>query len=229
MPAGAPPIDAPYRCQAKRKSGKPCMQYALKGSNYCQFHGGRRPAGTRINHLPRIYSRVLNKTLGDLFEEFLNQDPSEQITLFEELALMRATSLDAIRLWSKAHEHEVTEKNHDKIMELRLTAGNIMRDCLKDVQSMCESISNIDAKAKDKISAHQLLYVINQIIRMAHESFGNDPRVHLFEKLIRERIKVHAGEGGTNLTPDQDVLEMDDSIPREAETNDGDAEAGPMG
>lgn len=95
---GCPPDDHPRRCQAKaRGSQDRCKRWALVGSNYCQFHGGRR-THTVKKGLPYRYSKHLGPKLREAVDEFLAQPHHDQISLYEELAMLRLAATQAIRL-----------------------------------------------------------------------------------------------------------------------------------
>jgi len=204
--------DHPRRCQAKfkRKPGKICRNFALRDSRFCKFHGGARDRalgrGVRVNHLPRFYQNVLTKTVAQLVEDQLGASPNEQLQIYEELALMRVAASQAVRLYGAA-----LELGKDDIIN---NASVLMRDALESVVDTCETAAKIEASAKDKFSIHSLQQVVNQIVRLAHEVFGDDQsKVEMFERLMRTKIKMPVGESGTTLTPDQDVTEMDDTVP----------------
>lgn len=154
--------------------------------------------------MPRFYSHRLKGTLQDQVEILLGASPSEQLSLFEELALMRVTAAQVVALWGAAEGTDAAPM-----------AGVLMRDALKDVISTCQTAANIESQAKDKFSIHALHHIINQIVRIAYECFDEDPRAERFEQLIKEKIKMPIEQTGTLLTPDQDAVDMDDTIPKE--------------
>lgn len=200
---GAPPDE--YQCQAKRRNGKRCKKWRLKTSKYCQFHGGRRRGSTHKHHsLPMFYSEVLNTSLKQLVEAACSQEPHEQVAIFEELALMRVTATEAVRLYSKAQEADD---------ETRLNASLLMRDHLLEVVKVAESAARIVASGKDKISVHDINHVVNQIVRIAFKTLTDDD-ARKFERAIRAEVKV-SGNEGTTITPDQVVTDMDSTIPTE--------------
>jgi len=210
MPRGGKcPPDHPRRCKALRHDRSQCERYALKDSNYCSFHGGRRADKhrVRIDHLPKFYSKRLGPTLTARLEELTGAAPSEQLSLLEELSLMRVLAGDTVALYDAAVGTEKTE--------LVANAGMLLRDALRQVADMCEKAARVDALAKDKISIHHLSFVVNQIVRIAAEVFGDDTtRAAQFEQLIRERVRLPSIQQGTLLTPDADVVDMDSTIPK---------------
>lgn len=203
---GAPAADSPHRCHANRRNGERCKKWSLTRSAYCQFHGGRRTANVNIGHLPVFYSKVLNQTLQDALKAAVETDPHEQLNLFEELALMRMTAADAVQLWGIASEKGSIDS--------RIAAGEIMKAALAEVVKTCEVAARVSATGADKVSVHNITHVVRQIVRIAFEVMGKE-EAQLFERLVRERVKVSTGTTGTTSTPDEDVAEMDGTIPQE--------------
>ncbi len=211
-------MDNPRRCQSLKINRDPCRRWALRGSNYCQFHGGRSGKRVRNHHLPTFYSSKLTRTLSAAVEECLDKSPHEQLNLFEELALMRVQAGDAVKLYGAALE---LSDDNPAAPELQTDAGLIMRDSLKDVISTCEAAARIEAASKDRITLNDVAFIVAQIVRIAYEVFDDDmERAQQFEVLVRDKVKITDGGRGTDITPDQDVQDMDGTIPREP--NDGD-------
>jgi len=204
--SGPPPENSPRRCHARRRNGERCRRWALRGRDYCQFHGGRR-GPVRTDRLPMFYSRQLNRTLQEAVESQLEMAPREQLALFEELALMRLTAQRTVSMWNAAVE---TGKPETEQMAVAL-----MVEALKNVEHMCTAAARVESTAADKVSIHTLKAFVSQIVRIAYETMGEE-HVELarkFEKLVREEIKLPSEEEGTTLTPDADVTRMDDTVP----------------
>lgn len=186
--------------------GARCNKWALKGSEFCSTHGGRlyHKHPVRTYHLPRFYSKHLHRTLSEVIEEALAASPREQLNLSEELAVMRATAADVCKLYDACTSFTT-----------RVKAGDILRSVMKEVVSVCESAARVEALAKDKLNVHNLAYVISQVVRCAYDVFSDDlPKAKEFETLIRETIRVPNEAQGTTVTPDQDAMDMDGTIPR---------------
>jgi len=200
----------PRRCQARLKArgGEQCKNWALKGVRYCKFHGGRlaqKRGQIRTSHLPKFYRHVLSKTLAEAVDEMLGVAPEEQLSLFEELAIMRKMAGDAIQLYTLAEEKK---KN-----EAKVAAAELMRVALKDVVSVCESAARVSALGKDKISIHDIQYIINQIVRVAHDTL-EETDARRFEKALHTHVRLPVkDQTGTDITPDMDVSDMDVTIP----------------
>lgn len=203
---GAPPDK--YQCKATRTNGKRCRKWRLKNASTCQWHGGRSGSlRTRIAVLPNFYKNVLSHTLQQAVEDALDCDVTEQVSLLQELALMRLTARDAVALFSAAQKS-------DKV-ETREFAGEIMVAALKNVQVIAEAAARIHAGGKEQYSIASLQVVVHQITRIAYELMPDETLAMEFERRVRERVKLPSNEGGTLLTPDQDVTSMDETIPTE--------------
>lgn len=206
-----PDIDDPRRCQAKRSSGRPCRKWALKGSKFCARHGGRR-SRTPVIIPPTVYSRFLSRTLKSMVEEQMQRPPGEQLQLFEELALIRHTALRTVMLYDKVVESAEEGKPNSKA---EMMAAALMRDTLHEVQRMAEAAARVAAAGKDQMPAHAVRYVILQVVKIAYGIFGDDERMRAFETALTETIKVPGnGDERTDITPDDDAEDMDDTIPR---------------
>lgn len=193
-----------YQCNAIRRNGKRCRKWRLRGQRCCQFHGGRR-GRTQLKSMPGFYRDVLSKTLDDVIQAAMEQNPSEQVSLLEELALMRLTAREAVALYSAAQASDQKTKD---------MAAGVMVDALKNVQSIAESAARINAASKEQLSATSLKVVVHQITRIAYEVIGDTQLAEEFERRIRDKVRLPDETKGTLLTPDQDVQEMDDSVPR---------------
>lgn len=207
MPGGPPTEE--YQCKANRRNGRRCRRYALRTSDYCQFHGGRGKVVVKTCHLPMFYSKHLGRTLQAAVEEQLGMDPSDQLNLFEELALIRSGAGQAVKLYDAA----LTQADSD----LRLEAARQMRDWLDTVRSFAESAARVKASGSDKISVHDLKYVVAQVTRIMWRVCGEDHEflAKKFERLVREEIKMPHEVVGTDLTPDLVVTDMDATVPNE--------------
>jgi len=157
-----------------------------------------------------FYAKDLSTTIAQAVEEHLQTDPSEQLALFEELALMRHTASSALKLYSAA----MTTND----LQTQATAAELVRHVLGEVARMCEAASRVQAAGKDKFSIHNLAYVVTRITKIAYKVFGDDEegmqKARQFEELIRNEVKLARDVEGTTITPDADVVEMDETIPR---------------
>lgn len=210
---GGPALDHPRRCQAKRKKG-PCMRWALKGSSYCQFHGGRRQTeGVKLRTMPMFYSRQLGPTLQASLEAVLDCDPSEQLNLLQELALLRTRAAEAVGIYSALLEKE--DASPDSVQ----LAANLMATCLKDVADMAKTAAAVRASMDDKIDATQLGNFVAQLVRVIHHHLSEQPEVaKQIELDLRQKVRMPTSRG-TTITPDmadEEAESMDATIPKPA-------------
>lgn len=224
----------PRRCQRILRNGNQCGQWGCVGSKWCKMHGGtrgRKRHGVGVAHLPQFYRGRLTKTLERAVADANSVAPHEAINLYEELALVREASGEAVLLYSLAYEarsrldqHKDKEK-YEALSNSCMMGGAIMVDALKQVEHFCTAIARIEAVSKDKINIHTLHGAMRQVVRIMYECCGTE---HLeiaqkFEKLVREEVVLpNTGSAeGIGLTPgalEADVLDMDDSIPAEPES-----------
>jgi len=198
----------PRACKAKRRrDGEPCCKWAVPGRNYCKFHGGHVGGkGPRVNRLPVFYAKRLSGTLKQVIETSLDAPVSEQCSVLEELAVMRETAMQVMLLFDVA-----LTSGKEKLI---LNASMLVRDALKEIVATAKVAQDIENAASDKLSVHALGHVVNQIVKLAYEAFKDDlPKARVFEKLIHEKLVMPVEQVGTNLTPDQDALDMDSTVP----------------
>jgi len=198
-----------HQCKAtRRRDGERCTKFRLRGSEYCQFHGGRSRKSKKLiqtGHLPMWYKTVLNETLAQALEQATDAAPAEQLQIFEELALMRLAAKDAVALWSAAQESVNNET--------KAAAAEIMREALGAVVKTCDTAAKINAAATDKVSVHNIAHIVRQIVRIAHETMSDEKDALAFEAAVRDQIVIQTGPEGTTSTPDQTVEAMDDTVP----------------
>lgn len=205
------------------KRGVQCWQFALRGSDYCRFHGGKRSKSTRLHPIGademalKFYGKRLGPKLTAYVEEMLAQPHNEQLRLNEELALMRVCAGDALSLYSAANELPENVKNRN---EMIANAATIMQASLEQVVKTCEIAARIDAMAKDKFSVHTLQDVVSQLTKLVHDCFAHDEAaLLLFDSRLNAELRLpKTTADGTLLTPDMDVMAMDSTIPREPES-----------
>ena len=220
------------QCKYHRRNGDRCALVRVKGDlrNYCHKHGsyesllGRETNCKRIPVMAKFYGKYVTKSLGDILDAAIAEDPSEQLNLVEEIALIREVAGQAVALYSAARElvDNATPADRARKQEMLMNAGEIMKMQISEVVKTCESAAKISAMARDKISIHQLQYFVSQITRCAFEAFKDDPRAHDFNDKLLSLVKIPMpligsdgsdGTQGTTLTPDADAREMDSSVP----------------
>ncbi len=165
-------------------------------------------------HMSRYYLKCLRPTLAAKLEEAVDSLGSlDALDLTEELALIRVAAGDAVEQYAKAQE---ISGDDAKSTELKMITGQMMISRLQDVAKMCEAAgSSAELKVRLQTAfASVMTSVITSIAHAAWEVFGDDYRVKDFEELIRTKLEARGhGVEGTEITPDRDVIEMDETIP----------------
>lgn len=211
---GRPPEGHERQCQRIRHTGHRCAKWAITGSRFCQFHGGSgKRAKVRNYSLPMFYSKYLTNTLNEALEAQLDLDSSEQLNLQEELALMRMTCAQAVKLFSGANEIPEDQDNRDETI---MSAAILMREALQSVAQMCKDAAAVESTRKDAITPMDLKQIVNQLVRLLYVVCGEDNETiaREFERRVKDEIKLPSDVSGTELTPDKDVQGMFDSIPK---------------
>lgn len=77
------------KCGAKTRSGDPCKNLCVTGSNRCRMHGGKTPRGmANVNTLHGRYSKAIPTRLAERYEAMLADPQIWQ--LHDEMALVNA-------------------------------------------------------------------------------------------------------------------------------------------
>lgn len=157
-----------------------------------------------------LYSKYLGDTLSKRLAEMLEQPIGVQVSLFEELAIVRTQAVEAIRLWDAAVE---SPKPDSKTVQL---AMEVVSGSLREVKEFCLAVSRIEKDAEDKVSLRIVGVFVDQIVRVVYRVCGE--KYEGLADAIREGIEegVRLPKSGDELevegtlrTPDQVVEEMD--------------------
>lgn len=198
---GKPPYDHPRRCQGIRRCGLRCERWALRGSKFCQFHKGRKNRLSYWNqHVSKFYARALTDTLKARVEEHLSQKPDDQISLFEELALMREAASQHVTIYNAVLQHGKQESV--------LAAAELMALSLSRVADICKSAATVHNIQKDKFSIHDLNFIIEQIIRISYDVIKDEAIATQLAIRLRSELQLTSNVG-TTITTDQMVQQMD--------------------
>ena len=198
------PTDEQFQCAAQMKRwNRRCRKWALRGSKYCQFHGGRRASDPKveIEHMPSFYKDKLGPTLTEALEQHLDLDASDQVNLYEELALMRMSAGQAVQLYSAAVEGEANA-------ETQSAAAALMAEALKQVQAMCESAARMrQSDHAIRPDAVALKTFVNLMVRILYAELSEEDAVKV-EARMRVDIRMPDETRGTSVAPDAVVREM---------------------
>lgn len=199
-------FDHPRRCRSvSRVTRMKCRKWALRGSNYCEFHGGRRRSGvnttTGAGRLPGMYSKHLGPRLKSALEAYLAAPHCEQVALYDEIALARAQVSQALALARPVFEDDPRVK---VTAEMRAMALSVLRDSVDHVMRLVSAASKIEKDAEDKVSIRAVNLFIVQIINAVRSVVGDD------EALVR-RI--------TDAIDEQVRLPLDRTVPKGVDSN----------
>lgn len=232
MSKGHAPDGHPRRCQIRARKGyqhlphheRPftCRNYARKGYKYCRFHnhGNIKNSDHKTTKMPDAY-RVVSRTLMDRLKQ-LEGVEGDALNLRKELSLTRASAFDAIEKYGVALDMHEAAKGTGKAEIISAaesvvaSAADAMREVLKEVRDCALDAARIEALTSGSFSITSVRNIVIQCARLMYDVCGEEHQ-HLavqFEQLLATKIKVSVGETGTSLTPDQDVREMDDTVPR---------------
>lgn len=213
------------------KSGyaEPCGRTPAKDSPYCARHSTsgnvRRLYRLKTSHaarseLTKVYRSVLSPALRQVIDDQLNgRMPAEQLQLYEELALMRHAATQAVVLYDAAVQLvNSKDKGDAQAAATLMSATELMKAALKDVADLAKAAAQIDNMAQDKLSVQQLAVVVDQMVRVASDVFTAhgvaDEVVEQFAGEVKDRVKIPMLETrGTLITPDEDVIAMDATVP----------------
>ena len=213
---GSPPADHERRCQGKSLVRKArCEKWALTGSKYCQFHGGRSRV-SRVGRMKRVYSQHLGPTLKKRLEEMLDASHDDQVQLYEELALSRIMAQEAVALADIALSSANDDKGNGVSKGLAI---DIVQKSLIVVKDFALAAAKLETDAKNTVSLRVVDLFIAQIMKSIAAVLGEDTKtVELIESHIAENVRIPSSRDpnvsieGTTLTPDKMVEAMDDTI-----------------
>lgn len=155
-----------------------------------------------------FYTKHITKTLAEAINEHTGLDPDEQVSLYEELALVRHAAGQFVKLYGAAIE----TGNIDTIA----LAGQGMSEALVNVEKICSSAAKIQTKQRDRFSVHDLKFVVNRITRILYEVCGDEHKdiAVRFKEMIDQHLVLPTGyQQGTDLKPDETVTDLDATIP----------------
>lgn len=179
--------------------------------------------GHRGHYLPRFYTKALRPTLAARVEEAVAEmPPVTQLDVSAELTMIRLVAEDSVRQYADAHE--LTDEGKREAAKIMM--GEMMLARMKEVMSACDTAAKIsEVKLRVQGAFVDVMgAVITSVLKAAWQVFGDDVKVAEFERVLREHLEVRSvpGYDGTELTPDQDVIGMDDTVPKEPSNGDQD-------
>lgn len=161
----------------------------------------------------RYYKDRMGPKLNAFVEECLAQPESDQYNLSEELAVARDLLGEAIELYERAKL--LPDANPNKSLML-VNAGSMLSNASKEVREICKTGADVFDKAKDKFSIHAIVEIVGQVKRLIRQCFGHDELgLEEFDRVLTKELRLpRIGNDGTTITADQDVIDMDATVPR---------------
>jgi hypothetical protein len=235
-----PPLGSSYCCKGINSKGTQCNSWALRGQEYCQFHGGQahsrvaknkarrnsRYVGNKKHKLPYVYSKFLSESLQERLEQIAGVD--DRYDMSKELDICKATAVDALQMYDaiSTMPAETLQQKQAKEQAL-LSGGIIVREVLNEVINTAGKIVDIDTKRRENVKINDIGVITAQVVEKAYEVFGESDdaiaKVRQFAAEIRQ-IRLPSEESqqakGTTLTTrdtvDDIVKAMDATIPCKA-------------
>ena len=210
---GPPPEGHERQCRAQsRGTRRRCRKWAIRGRDYCEFHGGRASL-TRMGRLSSFYRKHLGPTRKAVVDALCSEPQNEQGQVWEEIALARAMALQAIKL------AEPVLDGRAKGQEASQLAVSVLAQALSSVRDLCLAASRIEKDASDKVSLATVRVFIDQVNAAVARACGEDVVTagKILEEISRS-VRVPSAESaanvvlGTEVTPDSAVGMMDDSV-----------------
>lgn len=212
---GSPPEDHPRRCKAKRRSLRErCHKWALKGSDFCQYHGGRQRIKQKA--VSKRYAKFLGPTLRSAIEELASDPHFDQVNLYDEIAVSRIAASKALKLAEPVLTGEAEVKESVKVLAL-----DCVREAMNHVRDMVTAAAKIERDANAKVSLRVVDLIIVQIIKAVYEVCPDKELAKKIAEHINDNVRLPSNLGadvganvidGVESTPDMMVLEMDESV-----------------
>lgn len=179
-----------------------------------------------------FYARVLGPKLKAVLEECAAEYKRHNID--EEILITKAVSRDALIVLDSLHELPDTALPRETRAKLLTEAGSIVNQTMEQATRLVERSAKIHALTADKISPTVVDDMVQQMCRFVYLAFeakhnSGHPdftdfdeavnkilmeRISKFDKMISDDLQLPSLKAlGTTITPDQQVLAMDDTVP----------------
>lgn len=190
-----------------------------------------------VNSVPAFYKKVLSGTFLAAIESNLAAPVAEQLSLLQELSIIREIANPAIEELSTLSNQvnalkELLHNDPDgsnsdvakdilpEFEKLRELAAIKAVSVLKTVSEFCDKAAKIDALSRDKFSIHTINSIVAQITRLISDELHGKGLDHIavdIEEAIRNKLVIpvsNEGSCGTDITPDmiKDTVEQMDRM-----------------
>jgi hypothetical protein len=174
-----------------------------------------------------FYAKHLSVSLQDKLLECLSLDEAEQTSLLEDLALMRQTVLDIAQMYDLAcamYDAAISPETKHIALQNKIEAGQLMRNAQADLANLADKIEKHSQMRREQsgISVHAIGHITKQLVQLAYNVCGDNLTLAREFEAGAKAISLpdfSKGARGTMLTPDQDVMEMDATVPAEPADN----------
>lgn len=210
-------------------------QFVVRKLEYCDDISNH----SLLNNVPTFYKKVLSGTFLAAIESNLAAPVADQLSLLQELAIIREIANPAIEELSilsnqilSLKELLQAEPSNEAIKnclyeteKLRELAAIKAVAVLKNVSEFCDKAAKIDALSRDKFSIHTIHSIVAQITRLISDELHSKGLDHVavdIEESIKNKLVVPISNtnmennaSGTNITPDmidKMVNEMDEMM-----------------
>ena len=142
----------------------------------------------RNTQLPGYYSKHLGPKLAELIKEHLDKPHDEQVALYEELAIARATACQALQLASPLFE----DSGKTLEPELKSLMMSTLNEAMKSVKDLVLAAGKLEKDSKDSVSIKTLNLVVMQIITAVHDVCGTENLgiAEMIADRINERVRL---------------------------------------
>jgi len=191
---GIPDPNSPRRCKGRSRVRKArCMTWALQGSDYCRFHGGRMSLAYKfkkgIYPVQGFYSKYLGPKLTELVRANLNEPHDEQVCLYQELAITRSMACEAIKL-----AQPLFDDDQRKLLntETKAMIFGTLQSAMGAVKELVLAAARIEKDSKDKVSLKVINLIVAQIIESINQECGteNQALAEAIAKKINDKVRV---------------------------------------
>jgi len=167
-----------------------------------------------VAYLDRIAKTFRKRFVDALAHQSENMIDITDIT--NELTLLRISAEDSVELLSLVTEVEeaaaaIDPKQQIQGLHSRINAGDILEKRLVTVANVARTAAQIRQAQQDIKDIGTLQEVFAEVAKAARESIYDDTQLKAFLLKLRNLKMPEDGTQGTTLTPDADVIAMDNA------------------
>lgn len=136
-----------------------------------------------------FYSKYLGPKLSDRVADLMSRTHDEQVSLYEELAVARATACEAMALAQPLFDPAQAAELKP---ETRALMVQTLNQAMNSVKELVLAASRIEKDAEDKVSIKVVNLVVQQIVMTINEVCGTDNSslCDAIAKAIDERVRL---------------------------------------